>query len=177
MNKVNFYTQKRYRRIKQEEFSRCLRWFNKEDFYFFTKRPNSLSPGDIDVILKDSFVFTNEKNKPVGLFKFDSEFFATYYVFMGEFRFADKEYYSNSIGERLLFGYIYYVFFETNKFVKKIMFRVHAFDKATIDFLNSFNIRQEVCLKNQVYKFGKFNDLFIYSITREEYLEVNNLRM
>jgi hypothetical protein len=173
---VDFFTQVRYRDIKPQDKNGCAKWFNEHDFYFFTKRPDSLSPGNVDSILNSSYVFTDEKGKAVGLIKFDSNYFSNSYVLSGEFRFADREFYTNSMGEKLLFGFIHSYFYETNKFLKRIMFRVYEFDQITINFLNRFAVCREACLKDHVYKNGKFNNFYIYGISREEYLLANHLK-
>ncbi|MBN2534653.1 MAG: hypothetical protein JXB88_17345 [Spirochaetales bacterium] len=175
MKKANFFSMQRFRAIHEEEYRICEQWFYNDSFYFFTKRPCSLIPGNIKNILASSCVFVDEKNKPVGIIKHDTEFFIDRYLILLEFRFNDNSHYENGISEKYFFGYIYYNFFELNKYLKRIMIRVYSFDSLTKDFLNKFDIKIEACLKKHVFKYNTFQDVLIYGIDREEYFKANNL--
>lgn len=175
MKKVNIFSQKRFRVIKNEELAVCAKWFTEPDFYFFTKRPDSLIPGAIDALLRNVLVLVDEKDKPVGLLRYDPEFFGNENCSVCEFRFQNKELYANSMAERIFYSYLHHNFFGSNKYLKKILVRVNAFDHLSINFFKGIEVKTEACLQEYVYKNGKFHDLYIYSISRQEYLRDNGL--
>lgn len=174
MIKLQYFTSRRYRDIKTADKRICSSWFDDNGFYFFTKRPESLSPGIIESILNSSMVMVNEKDKPLGLIKMDTEHFCNTHSMEIEFRFCSEDFYTDILGLKIFWSFIYDQFYNISKLLNMIYIRVYSFDKLNIDFLEKLGIERKAELKEHIFKYDQYHDLFIYGVSKTEINEALN---
>lgn len=168
MKPVSTYSSPRFRAIDDHDLDRSFAAFDSRDFYFYTKRPQSLSEGIITNILNGACVFTDESDNALGLLKTDRGYFYNNNSLLCEFRFFEKDTYQNGVGEMLFATFLKEYFFGRNMYFKRIMVRAYEFDNITRKFLDNLDITIDAVLDRHVYKDNRFQQLLIYAISREE---------
>lgn len=152
-----------------QDYDCIARQFLKHDFYYSTKRPNSLSIGAIKAILNDRnrkfYSLEDAERRLIGLcdLKTDPYHYRNAFV---EFRVFDEPDWQ-LWAPKGLFLFLEQLF--NNHNFHKVTKFVYEFDVKAKAFFEAVGFSREATLKDSVFKHGTYRDIYIYSLLQENF--------
>ncbi|KKM08628.1 hypothetical protein SY88_22585 [Clostridiales bacterium PH28_bin88] len=147
------------RPVEEHEIRMFTRYFERENFYFATKRPDTINTGMRYELIRGSFIFF-DTCEPVGLGKITDKIDGL--LTKVELAFFDEAYYSNNKGEVIARAFLDNCV-EIYNCSGVIYLMVFEFDALLLSFCEKLGLRKCGVLRSAVYKFGKYHDLEVFS--------------
>jgi len=172
LKRFPLYSDVKFRPIQERDYTEVKVWFRESSFYFLTKRPDTLSDSQILEIIKNSYIFIDNQGEKVGIAKIVRR---THLFKEIKVAFRDKMFYSNDQGIGYFFNFLKMLFYD--KFFTQYVYQmVYSFDQDCINLCKSSHMNLDGTLKNHIYKYGKYHDVFIYGLTRDQFLKITGLK-
>lgn len=166
------YSDVKFRPIQERDYTEIKVWFREPSFYFLTKRPDTLSDNQILEIIKNSYIFINNQEGKVGIAKIIRRIHLSKEI---KVAFRDKMFYSNDQGIGYFFNFLKMLFYD--KFFTQYVYQmVYSFDQDCINLCERSHMNLDGKLKNHIYKWGKYYDILIYGLTRDQFLKITGLK-
>lgn len=83
----------------------------------------------------------------------------------------DKHFWGKGYGTAALRELLSFLFFEKN--LRKVLLSVYSFNQRAITCYKKVGFRQEGCLKEQIYRNGKYHDLHVMAVLADDYAKAN----
>lgn len=143
--------------LNEDQMERTLRFFDNAEFFFCTKRPDTITIGKKRTILSNSVGLIYE-GEVIGLGKildYRKNLYSTI-----QLAFSKQDYYESELAEQLFRGFIDYVTLKT--YYSKIIIEVYSFNIELIKLCDRVGFQRKGILRNKVYKYGNYFDVYIY---------------
>jgi hypothetical protein len=147
-------------RLRENNLPVVYQFFENEDFYFASKRPNTLSENKIrQIVLENaltSYIFYSD-DKPIGILSF-RYFEVDNKSTVMQFRCLDMQL---VLGNAQNFKNMLLNYISGNN--PSIKFVAYDFDETGKEFAHMLSFNTEAILKEHVFKAGKYYDVLIFS--------------
>ncbi|MBD3289255.1 GNAT family N-acetyltransferase [candidate division KSB1 bacterium] len=159
----------RLARLDKKDFREIYAAFGREDFYYSTKRPASLSSGEIIAMLQNPkrrfYTVRDDENRLRALCDYRIDEFSYRNVNVN-FRIIEDADWS-VIGVEVVKQIFNWLFLVEN-FIKATMY-VFQFDSKMRQLCDAYGFKEEGLLNQNVFKYGRFYNTLIYSKLQQDY--------